>query len=280
MNEGLEKLRSIGAQKIHEQTHIARRYVQALLHESFEGMQRVQLLGFISILEREYGVDLTSLRMSATEYFKIAEETMVKEEPSYKKELLVSSKNNHKKLYILFALVAVLFVVVLLYFALQSESPAAKEENATLTMPQSSPQQSDAKHLNNENNATLLPLEEKHVSIQKEEQNKEEQKQEHILKPEKSLTHTFTIIPKKKVWVGIIDLDSDKKRQKVITEPLELNASKEYLLIFGHGYIDMEVDGNKTNFKSPKSMKFLYRKGSLREIDNAEFKEYNKGKLW
>ena len=65
MSSGLEKLRSIGAQKIHEQTHIARQHAQALLHESFDDMSRIHFLGFISILEREYSVDLSDLKAKA-----------------------------------------------------------------------------------------------------------------------------------------------------------------------------------------------------------------------
>ena len=51
MNEGFDKLKSIGAQKIHEATHIARAQIQALLHERSEDMNKSQFIGFISILE-------------------------------------------------------------------------------------------------------------------------------------------------------------------------------------------------------------------------------------
>ena len=69
MSSGLEKLRSIGVQKIHEQTHIARHHVKALLHESFDNISRVHFLGFISILEREYGVDLSELKAKGEEFY-------------------------------------------------------------------------------------------------------------------------------------------------------------------------------------------------------------------
>ena len=42
----------------------------------------------------------------------------------------------------------------------------------------------------------------------------------------------------------------------------------------------MEVDDNKTSFKDPQSIKFLYKEGVLKKIGVSEFKEYNKGRLW
>lgn len=262
MSEGLEKLRSIGAQKIHEQTHIAHKYVQSLLHESFEGMQKVQLLGFISIMEREYGVDLTPLRESAIEYFEVAHSPLPEDEPSYKKELLAGSKNSNKKLYVLLGVLAVLAVVGVLYFTSQEQEPAMQQTTNQAILPNESSIQPSAPAENNETNAT--------PSVVKEE----------VPKPAVAEKHTLRIIPRTKVWVGIIDLDTGKKRQKVISDPLELNASKNYLLTFGHGYIDMEVDENKTTFKDPQSIKFLYKDGMLKKIGISEFKEYNKGKLW
>ncbi len=265
MSEGLEKLRSIGAQKIHEQTHIARKYVENLLHESFEGMQKVQLFGFISILEREYDVDLTPLKEHAVEYFELEEENFPKEEISYKKELLTSSKADRKRLYLIVALVLVGGVASLLYLSGTSEENRTLSQNRNgQTVSKSVMMQTIQSVETNETNETL--------SLQNETQT--------VQKPKVEKHHSFVIIPRTKVWLGIVDLDTGKKRQTITADSLELNASKNYLLTFGHGYIDMEVDGNKTSFKEPKNIKFLYKDGRLERIDNAEFRHYNKGRLW
>ena len=58
MSEGFEKLKKIGAQKIYEKTHIARANVEYILSKSFDKLPKVQFRGFISILERDYGLDL------------------------------------------------------------------------------------------------------------------------------------------------------------------------------------------------------------------------------
>ncbi len=268
MNEGLERLRSIGAQRIHEETHIARKHVQAILHESFEGMQRVQLLGFISIMEREYGVELEGLRQKAQEYFDIEEQEHPQEEPSYKKELLVSTKPISKTTILTAVAAGVLAVVVLilLFGNSQDEQKGAQSLNATVA--QQAPTQPTA----DENSSQSTP-EAKEVS----EPEFQEQK---VMQPKKAVQKSFRIIPKSKVWVGYIDLSNGKKTQKIISDPLELNASKDYLLTFGHGYIDIDVNGKLKEFKEPQSVKFIYQSGELRQIDAQEFKRYNKGKLW
>ena len=272
MSEGLEKLRSIGAQKIHERTHIAHKYVQAILYESFEGMQKVQLLGFISILEREYEVDLTPLRERALEYFKTAEPSFEQEEPSYKKELLVSSQSERKKMYLWVALVAIVIVGATVYFTSKEKDTSIKESNLTQKAAATSAGEDvDSEAQSSKSNVST-------VALQKpEEVNATSQK---MSKPVKKESHTLSIIPRTKVWLGIIDLQSGAKRQTVTSHSIELNASKRYLLTFGHGYIDIAVDGNKTSFKDPKSVKFIYEDGRLKKIDNAEFRGYNKGKLW
>ena len=70
MSEELDLLREIGAQKIYEDTHISLKHAQSVIHESFEGLTKVQFLGFISILEREYNQDLSMLKEKGLAYFK------------------------------------------------------------------------------------------------------------------------------------------------------------------------------------------------------------------
>jgi len=271
MSEGLEKLRKIGAQKIHEQTHIAHKYVQALLHESFEGMQKVQLLGFISILEREYDVDLTPLKERALEYFNTLEESLQSEEASYKQELFKESQpdSNKKKLYIILG-IGVAIALVIAYFSMyeKNASPHDKREYKVV----SKKQESNITKISEEINQTkeIKKSQDANISVTAKE----------LKQKKRAVPHTLVIAPRSKVWFGFIDLDSGKKRQKTFSQPFELNASKNYLFTFGHGYIDIIIDNKKISYKDPKSIKFLYKNGKLQKISDDTFKHYNKGKLW
>ena len=106
MDEELQILQSIGAQKIYETTHIPIKYVQSMLHGSFEGFSKVQFLGFISILEREYQQDLSELTRSGLNYFN------EKKKQSVDKGLFVVPKKQkgNKNLYFLIIIIVFVFL--------------------------------------------------------------------------------------------------------------------------------------------------------------------------
>ena len=109
MNEELEKLQSVGAQKIYETTHIPITHIQSILHGSFEGFSKVQFVGFISILEREYQQDLSILKKAGLSYF--AE----KKKESINKGLFVvpEKKKQNTTLYLLLSLTIFIGILIL-----------------------------------------------------------------------------------------------------------------------------------------------------------------------
>ncbi len=287
ISQDLEKLRSIGAQKIHQRTHIALKNVQAILHLSFEDIQKVQLMGFVSILEREYGVNLDEVRQSALAYYKEQEEkASSQEEPEYKKELLTSGTKGKKPLLALAAVLVLLVLAFALFFFLKDSSSGDANAQKAQISTQSTVEQNlkpDEESSENseaiqegsvaqEENATLKGADDENLS--KNDENLSANLDETVVTP------TLRIIPKTKVWVGYIDLANGKKKQTVTKNELDLNGSKDYLLTFGHGFIDIDTSGKLHSFEKSKGLKFLYKDGNLEEIDAQEFKRYNKGKLW
>jgi len=87
---GMEKLREIGAHKIFEQTHIAKKFVEDILNGNYASMNKIQFSGFISILEREYGVDLHEVREDYNDRFN-------KSESSKGEPFVVSAQEGEKK---------------------------------------------------------------------------------------------------------------------------------------------------------------------------------------
>ena len=75
--DGLEKLQELGCKKIASATHIPVNYVENILNKEFAAFQKPQFFGFISILEREYKIDLSGLKQEFL--FSRAEEEMTKE---------------------------------------------------------------------------------------------------------------------------------------------------------------------------------------------------------
>jgi hypothetical protein len=54
---------------ISKRTRLSVENIEKLVHRDFSGMKRVKALGFISILEREFGIELSSLKKECAEHF-------------------------------------------------------------------------------------------------------------------------------------------------------------------------------------------------------------------
>lgn len=263
MSEDFDRLKKIGVQKIHEKTHIARTHIEAIFNENFEGMGSVQLVGFISILEREYGLDLSDLKSRAREHFKSQKSV---EDSAKKVKIFAASKKKRESTFTyLFIGLALLFT--LLYFASrapQSETIDIKEElTPALSV------------ISDDNNDSALDTNSSQEGLMESTGVEEEIEIEPEVKP-----LSFKIVPKTKVWLGYIDLSDYKKRQTTFANELELNATKSWLLSFGHGHINIEINGEVTEFKDPKTVRFSYIDSELKEIGFDEFKRLNRGNGW
>ncbi|HEY9203598.1 MAG TPA: hypothetical protein VIM82_04645, partial [Sulfurimonas sp.] len=226
-------------------------------------MGSVQLLGFISILEREYNLDLSELKSRARDYFKAQKPV----QDSVKEVKIFSASKKKRKLTIFYLFAAIAVVLTLLYFASrapQSEGPEAKEEQHSMEIA-----------LQDENNDSALDGNLSQEGMMESTGVEEEIKVEPEVKP-----LSFKIIPKTKVWLGYIDLEDYKKRQTTFSDVLELNATKNWLLSFGHGHINIEINGETTEFKDPRTMRFSYIDSELKEIGFEEFKRLNRGSGW
>ncbi|MEA2092106.1 MAG: hypothetical protein U9O83_07065 [Campylobacterota bacterium] len=270
MSNGFDRLKSIGAQKIHEQTHIARHHAQALLHESFDDINRIHFLGFISILEREYGVDLSDLKTKGEEFYS-GETTKVEEE--VKVFVTPKKKKNYTLVYIT---VAVLIFIIAVLFTLNLSSSA-------FTKVKSHPIDNSAIENAKESmshNATLknkkLAVED--INITTEDKNSTLPR---VVQSESvELVKSFKIMSKAQLWLGYIDLGTYKKYQKLFSGEIVLDPGKDWLLALGHGYVNIEIDGEVTEFKEKRNMRFLYKDSKLSKINLEEFKELNRGNKW
>ena len=261
MSEELDLLRDIGAQKIYEDTHISLKHVQSVIHESFEGLTKVQFLGFISILEREYNQELSGLKAKGLAYFNDESFT-----DAGSKSLFIETKRA-KKPTLLYVLIVLFVFSIVAYISTDSNSsttPSPKIDNSTI--------ESVQKNLGpivdvNSSDASLREVDES-VTNKTEELEAVE------------VTPSFKILPKSKLWIGYIDRQTGIRKQTVIQESLELDPSKEWLLSLGHGNVDIAINGELQEFKSANNIKFLYKKGELQKLTSRDFKILNEGRVW
>ncbi|WP_151899490.1 hypothetical protein [Sulfurimonas hydrogeniphila] len=258
-NDGLQKLKDIGAQKIYEDTHIPVGHIQAILHASFDGLNKIQFIGFISILQREYNIDLSELKNAGTAYYN--EKNPVETTTEDGIFIAPKKKKNFTLLYILLTMVALLAA---LYYTVEYTDEEIKTP---------SPKQSNIQILSVDTNVS-----------QKKDENKTlkdaNTTQETAIKKEKAVEKSFKIIARSKVWMGYIDVATNKKYQKTFTGEFDLDPDKEWLLIFGHGYIDVVTDTEKKEFNSKKTLRLLYKEGAVKELTFEEFKRLNRGSAW
>ena len=275
MLKELDALREIGAQRIYEDTHIALKYVQSVIHESFEDLEKIQFLGFVSILEREYKRDLSALREKGLEYF---ENEHVKESINPEVFVLPKTKISMTGIYIFIALA--IFILAIYYsfdFTTQKESTTIVDnsaiENAQKNMIPA------AKEL-----TVIIDINTSDTNISTENTRKIQTK---VIKKEvltkqiyKKNLSPLLVLPKSKLWIGYINKTDNIKKQTVIKHKLELDPSKEWLLSLGHGYVNLEANGQNTTYSSAQNLRFRYIDGKLEKLSVKEFKKLNEGRLW
>jgi len=263
MNEALDKLQKIGAQEIHDATHIPIQYVKAILAGDFKDFSKIQFLGFISILEREYQSDLSELKKSALLFF---DENSIEKPES----VFVTPKKNNKNTFLYVSIVVVLFIIVLIFKANSNSEAVTEEVNID-----NSVIESVVEEINSTKDKSINETNSSVESVKTEEINSTKEVNE-----EPIIEKSFTIIPRSKVWFGYIDVETNKKYQKTFSHELSLDPNKEWLLMFGHGYIDMYIDGKIQKFSNRGKVRFLYSDGEVRPISLKEFKQLNRGRKW
>jgi len=265
MSDGLQKLRNIGVDKIYAETHIARKHIETLLDGNFDNINKIHLLGFISILEREYKVDLSDLKLNAEEFYG---NTIKADREEAGILLSTNKKKNNRVVYI--SIIAILFIITM-FFSIDS--------------PTTTPTKIKANHIDNSRiNVAKAKIIENNITkdINISSQKSVAKDENATLKNGESIetVKSFKIIPSSRVWLGYIDRSNYRKYQKTATKELVLDPTKEWLFIFGHSNVRVEIDGEIVKFKGKQNVRLYYKDSKLTKLTIAEFKKLNRGKKW
>jgi hypothetical protein len=291
--DDFEKLQELGSRKIASATHIPVAHVEAILNKEFTLFAKAQFFGFLSILEREYKVNLSGLKQ---EYlFARAQEEMAHESSFDLPETTPKLYEKKKIVYGASAVVAVL-LLLLLFTLIDFSSPKEEKIEINNTAIDQAKKNLNLEPVNAANVNELIKdnevesaefgqdVSESNGTAMKEEQSHDqsaEARQEAVIStPEPTIPLYFRIVPHGKLWLGIIDAETHKRKAKIITEPLDLDGKKEWLIVTGYGYLDMECGDTTKKYTENNKLLFLYENGVCHKIDEDEFKARNKGKLW
>lgn len=294
--DGFKRLAELGVERISTDTHISQGNVRLILDKSFDKLQKVQFLGFVSILEREYRIDLSPLKQEYLFYYAQTQETEDEHEAAPE---AAQKRFTNKQLIFGAAVALTLIVIVLTLFFSEEPKPAAQieinntaiekakknlsiallERNASADTSGDALVLESAEHGQEEMPATEGADDADEEAVTPAEPARSPEKEE-VASIVPTMPSHLMIIPKRKLWLGLIDLDNHKRRQMVISEPLTLDAEKEWLIITGHGVVRLENGDTESDFNEKEKLLFLYENGLLQRIDEEEFKARNKGRLW
>ncbi len=305
--EGFNTLQELGVKTISSATHIPIAHVESILNKEFEKFQKPQFFGFISILEREYKIDLSDLKQ---EFLFARAEEEITEETNFditetSSKLLENRKaflQNKKVIYGAASSVVILLLIVVLSMIDFSSATEQKLEINNTAIDQAKKNLNiEPVHVanveemmkNNEVESAEFgqDSQEANRSIVKEEKVQTESTQpqaakkavdtlEPVSSTEPMMPLYLRIVPKGKLWLGIIDAETHRRRAETITEPLILDAEKSWLIVTGYGHRDMDCGDTTTKHRIDHKLLFLYEGGVCQIIDKEEFKARNKGKLW
>ncbi|AHA88207.1 hypothetical protein U063_0861 [Helicobacter pylori BM012A] len=283
LDKNLQILREIGVAEICKATKIASKNIHSILEKRYESLSRVHARGFIQILEREYKIDLSAWMKEFDKVcvFKegVGEEKNQETNPeeTAKKPLKVeldysinqantslSKKSSKWKPFILVLGVVVIILVVVII----QNSSSLKEERG-----QESAIKSGTKK-NSFNEANLTEENKPEPMPKPKEKPKEHDKQgKEAIKED---PNTIYIIPKKDIWVEVIDLDEKKNSfQKVFKKNYSLETKNHRLLLrFGHGHLSLKNNHQEQDYNDSKTRRFLYEPNKgLTLINEAQYKE-------
>ncbi len=306
--ENFEQLQELGSKKIASATHIPLAHLEMILNKEFDQFKKPQFFGFLSIIEREYKIDLSGLKQEFL--FARAQEEISQEDnfdlAESSSKVLEKGKGlleNRKILYSAGAGIAALLIIVLISMIDFSSSEEQKIEinNTAIDkakknlniepvdvanveeMLQDNDIESAEFGQDEQKSNSAKPEKSKIPSVKKaptKKVTKKVSRAEPVSDMEPTMALYFRIVPKGRLWLGIIDGETHRRRVETISEPLLLDAEKEWLIVTGYGHLDMDCGDTTHKFREDKKLLFLYENGICQIIDKEEFKARNRGKLW
>ncbi|WP_100973706.1 sialidase [Helicobacter pylori] len=283
LDRNLQILKEVGVAEICKATKIASKNIHSILEKRYESLSRVHARGFIQILEREYKIDLSAwmkeFDKACTLKEGVGEEQNQETDPeeTAKKPLKVeldysinqanTSLSKKSSKWKPFVIVLGVIVIILVVIIIQNSS-SLKEERE-----QESAIKSGTKK-NSFNKANPTEENKPEPTPKLEEKPKEQDKQEK--EAIKENPNTIYIIPKRDIWVEVIDLDEKKNSfQKVFKKNYSLETKNHRLLLrFGHGHLSLKNNHQEQDYNDSKTRRFLYEPNKgLTLINETQYKE-------
>ncbi|WP_101007898.1 sialidase [Helicobacter pylori] len=283
LDKNLQILKEVGVAEICKATRIASKNIHSILEKRYESLSRVHARGFIQILEREYKIDLSAwmkeFDKACTFKEGVSEEqnqetspeetakNPLKVEIDYSINQANTSLSKKSSKWKPFVLVLGVVVIILAVVIIQNSS-SLKEERGQ----ESAIKSGTKKNSFNKANPTEENKPESTPKLEEKPKEQDKQEKEAI----KEDPNTIYIIPKRDIWVEVVDLDEKKNSfQKVFKKNYSLETKNHRLLLcFGHGHLSLKNNHQEQEYNDGKTRRFLYEPNKgLTLINEAQYKE-------
>ena len=307
----LENLKEIGIKEISRKTHIEPTFLQYIFDKNFEKLSRLNIRGYAKILQREYGVDLSEL---LAEYDAFMQENTpddshkTKVSPkiaSYTPDDITNQRQSGGSGFFFWIIILAIIGGGAYYFDaykyVQNFIATLNEDNTSVSYSQSSIVNEVKKNIidtnvtitqnapkieaNSSNVKISAPAEQNaSTNVSNLEQNAPKvEAAQPTPKVEENLTKPLNeaiIMPKQKVWIGIINLENGQKVSSDTSKDVSINLDQRQLVVCGNGNIEVKIGDKVTKYNPSRPARFLVENGEMKFVSYDEFVELNKGKSW
>jgi len=298
----IKVLEEIGLKKVCDETHIEQKYLKYMIDSDFDKLDHINTRGFIKILSREYKLDLDAWSEAFEEYW--VENRKDKENDGM--FIVVDDEKKSKKLLIFILLILLGATFSILFSLFQEKVDISNYMNSDETTYEQATIVQEVQESLDEVNSSLEESSEEETIFddtnsseeivivdenERQEVVNDETTQEVVVEensaakdPTEKVSPRFSqeaiITPNSELWVGVIYLDTKKRRSFLGEGNFSIDLSRDQLISTGHGSFDLSIGDEKNKFKKQAPMRFLVKDSGLTEISWSKFKELNEGKSW
>lgn len=302
MND-IKKLETIGLKEVSRKTYIEVQYLKLIIAKDFANLNHKNVLGYVKIIKREFGIDFDAWLLEYQEFKKLnigeqENKTFIDNKPkSY------SSKTN--KILVLSAVFILGFVA---YIFIQSKtnnlnldensltinSPYAHYENSSILQEAKESINNIAKvdaiyenetsNISSNSNINMnssIHEEQNHANVAVVIHEDQNTTNTTFVREETKALQVLQIVPTSKMWVGVINTKTRKREVFSQIEPIDILLNDEKLVLTGHGYFDIkDLNHVIKKYRSQDAKYFNVTNSTINEVSVDEFRELNRGKLW
>jgi len=287
----IETLKRIGVPDLSMRTHISPDNMHKLLEGEFDAFSAIQFNGFVTIIEREFDVDLTEWRQQFAASGPAPQEPLA---ASDEDPFANAAKSKRRQRLTVAALVAALLVVIVVTYIVlgtggktekfEVNNTAIDQARATMaamntTAAPSTRDEADAIQEAHQAEAGVQLAAEPNATVA--EANGTDAAVAAAVPVENSAFEDVILRPTStSIWVGVIDAKTHKRSVYTTEEPVRLDGTKAWLIVTGHGYFSLDCGGKEQKFEQSERVLLAYEGGVCSQLDETEFRARNKGRVW